>query len=526
MRPLLLVLLLVLLAACGDAGGASDTLAPPDADAATPADAAADTPSGADVSPDPPLPWDAAPDAAPDGGGDVGGGGPGPVRAVIEGYYGPPWSHEARLDVIAFAGRAGMNTYLLAAKHDPANTLLWDRPLTAQRRREFDELTAAGREHGVRLCVAISPGGTVEFGSETHRAAAVGRFVELAEHGVDCFVLAFDDTPKTLKGDDPARYASYAEGQADFVADVFDRTRAAEGEGAVLVFVPNDYWTEAAEATDELATVAAALPADVGIAWTGPQICAPSITAEDAAAFAALVGRAPILGDNDLVKDGDATGGNLALAPYAPREAALLPALGGFGVNLMPLPYASFVGLWTAAAWAADPAGYDPQAALAAAAEAVAGDDAELLLRLAPFSVLACPDGERVPLPDAPALAACRAALAGDRAALAAVCEPVRDGVLPGLGGLPDALAAADLPGALANELRPWAQKLDDCALIAHDALDLAIGAATGTLPPAGQMAAVESSWQTDCVDASVRLRLAELDALVRAALAFTRAGR
>ncbi|MGW2222295.1 beta-N-acetylglucosaminidase domain-containing protein [Nonomuraea sp. NPDC001684] len=40
------------------------------------------------------------------------------VRGVIEGFYGRPWSHEQRLDLLGFLGARGMNTYVHAPKAD------------------------------------------------------------------------------------------------------------------------------------------------------------------------------------------------------------------------------------------------------------------------------------------------------------------------------------------------------------------------------------------------------------------------
>lgn len=47
------------------------------------------------------------------------------TRGVIEGFYGTPWSHQARLDVISFAGRQKMNTYIYSPKDDPLLREKW-----------------------------------------------------------------------------------------------------------------------------------------------------------------------------------------------------------------------------------------------------------------------------------------------------------------------------------------------------------------------------------------------------------------
>ena len=42
-----------------------------------------------------------------------------PLRGVVEGFYGTPWSHEVRLSLIDFYGRNKMNCYLYGPKDDP-----------------------------------------------------------------------------------------------------------------------------------------------------------------------------------------------------------------------------------------------------------------------------------------------------------------------------------------------------------------------------------------------------------------------
>ncbi len=41
------------------------------------------------------------------------------MRAVVEGFYGTPWSQEERLDQIKMYGEYKMNAYIYAPKSDP-----------------------------------------------------------------------------------------------------------------------------------------------------------------------------------------------------------------------------------------------------------------------------------------------------------------------------------------------------------------------------------------------------------------------
>src|SRR5512136_1855506 len=48
-----------------------------------------------------------------------------PMRGVIEGYYGRPWSGDARRDVIAFMGFHHLNTFVYAPKNDDYHRARW-----------------------------------------------------------------------------------------------------------------------------------------------------------------------------------------------------------------------------------------------------------------------------------------------------------------------------------------------------------------------------------------------------------------
>ena len=60
-----------------------------------------------------------------------------PYRGVVEGFYGTPWSHEARLSQLDFYGRNKMNTYIYGPKDDPYHrTPHWRNPSGARHQVE------------------------------------------------------------------------------------------------------------------------------------------------------------------------------------------------------------------------------------------------------------------------------------------------------------------------------------------------------------------------------------------------------
>lgn len=418
-----------------------------------------------------------------------------PMRGVIEGFYGPPWGHAGRLAMVATTEAAWSNMILFAAKHDPYNVLGWRYELPASVQSEVAELVAAGRTHHVQVCYAVSPGHSVVYSDADHRADAERRLRTWLGHGVDCLVLAFDDCPKELRGADPEVYGSYAEAQADFVTDVFGRVAPDAPPSARFFYVPNDYWSEAAFADDTLPTAAGLLPEWVDIAWTGQQICAPTVTATDGREIAERVGRPVFLGENYLAKDGLAEGGRLPLGPFPDRSPELAAELVGFGVNLGSLVETSAIGALSAGYWAWNPVGYgDPWGLFREILEARAGAAAWALELLSDRTVLICPREDLVPSFD-PDLGAYRSALATGN--LAEASQIAGAGLAEAFQPWLDARAALeDEPGmaALAAELEPWFDVLEGAAALALDAMSVVDALAADEVPPGAATALEEAA--------------------------------
>ncbi|MGH9048408.1 MAG: beta-N-acetylglucosaminidase domain-containing protein, partial [Acidimicrobiia bacterium] len=232
-----------------------------------------------------------------------------------------------------------------------------------------------------------------------------------------------------------------------------------------LSLVPTEY--VGTRPTAYLRDLAAGLPTEVDdVMWTGPTVCSPAITAEQARSWAAaLGGRRPLLWDNYPVNDGPMER-SLHLGPYRGRSAALSDELAGVLCNPMVQPWASGIALATAADYLGDPASYDPAASWGRAVADVGGPRATALGVLA----TACADG---PLEPPAKLEAHRLVAgvidAGDPAgpAIAAARELFR------------AMKAAsrawsDTPGdPLGAELEPWLVQARREAAAASSALDL-----------------------------------------------------
>lgn len=364
------------------------------------------------------------------------------LRGIVEGFYGRPWSHEARLDVLSFVGERGMNAYVYAPKDDPKHRRRWREPYDADEVARFAALARHADTVGIRFGLAISPGLDIEYGSAVDRDTLLAKLAPLVGAGVGWFLLALDDI---------ALADGLAERQAGLACWLLDALRAARPD-ASLVLCPTEY--VGTRPSPYLATLAGSLDPhpDIDVMWTGPTVCSPRIDAGQARAWsAALGGRSVVLWDNYPVNDGPMEA-RLHLGPYRGRDPDLADVVAGVLCNPMLQARASKVALATAAEFLADTDGYDPEAAWTRALAEVGGE------RRGPLSALgrACADSALSPpehLELARTIDALEVAIGGPDEA-GAVQATGR--VLEEARGLTDAFPAEG-DDDLASEVAPWA---------------------------------------------------------------------
>jgi hyaluronoglucosaminidase len=370
------------------------------------------------------------------------------LRGVIEGFYGPPWSHEARMHAISFLADRGMNAYVYAPKSDAKHREEWRVGYDAAELREFRELADTCRGAHTRFGFAISPGLDIEYGAAGDRDVLLAKLAPLVDAGVDWVVLALDDIPNR---------AGLAAEQVALVGFLREHLPA----DVRISLVPTEY--VGTRPSPYLTELDLGLPPDVDIFWTGPTVCSPTITEADARAWrAALGGRPLLLWDNYPVND-SVMEHELHLGAYRGREAALADVVDGVLCNPMRQPRASLVPLATAAEFLADPTGYDEVGAWGRAIDAVGGRRAEALHAIA----RACCDGplarpETLPLHGLAVSLEAELDGPGWQAPLAKVRDELialREGAAawvddPLGGGTGDAVI--DVSDPLGSELAPW----------------------------------------------------------------------
>ncbi|MBX3099915.1 MAG: beta-N-acetylglucosaminidase domain-containing protein [Salinibacterium sp.] len=291
------------------------------------------------------------------------------VRGIIEGFYGVPWTHDQRLDMIDFIGGLGMNTFVYGPKDDAFLRRDWrlafgERELTGLR-----ELIEACNQQSVVFTFALSPGLSMHYSSTTDVEMLVAKYQQVASLGVSSFALLLDDIPGTLQHpEDVAAFDSLVDAQIALITGIH-RTL-----GGDLMVAPTTYWGRGDE--PYLTKLGRGIDPAIDIFFTGRAICSPTLESVDAERFAEATGHQPLYWDNFPVNDVAMTH-ELHVGPYLGRDGSLGAASRGIIANAMPFPEASKIAFAEIANYVSDPMKYDAEESWNRALKLVAGADYE-----------------------------------------------------------------------------------------------------------------------------------------------------
>ena len=283
-----------------------------------------------------------------------------PVRGVVEGFYGKPWSHAQKLKGIEFFADCNMNTYFLAPKDDPLQRFNWRSPFTAEYLEATRELIERGKLHGIDFVLCVSPGLSVEYSNEADVDSVVHRFKQLTDLGSTHFGMLWDDIAWEMQHDsDNARYASIAAAHADFTNRVW-RKLIAYNEKAQLTVCPMHYAGRGNE--PYVVDLGRELMSRINLMWTGRSICSEYLDIADAVIFERSALRPPLYWDNFPVNDGGMQV-NLYIGPVRGREKGLHKYAAGLLSNPMLQFEASQIPISTIGEYLWDTENYNPDQA-------------------------------------------------------------------------------------------------------------------------------------------------------------------
>lgn len=285
------------------------------------------------------------------------------IRGSIEGFYGPPWSHQARLDQFVFYGKHKMNTYIYTPKDDDLLRAKWRKLYSGDAIDELKDLIKTANENHVDFTYALSPGLDICYSSEDDFNATITKFNQVRGFGAHSFYIALDDIPLKFHCESDKQkwnasdYRWFADAQAYYLNRI--QKEYIEPNGFKdLETVPTNYaGSEPDPYKNELGTK---LNDKISIQWTGEGVFSDKVTVKSVKqALKTYVTEKMFLWDNFPVNDGMLY--RLFLNPLTGRATDLYKYLTGFTSNPMIQPYASMPALanygdytWNAPSYNAD----------------------------------------------------------------------------------------------------------------------------------------------------------------------------
>lgn len=361
-------------------------------------------------------------------------------RGVVEGFYGTPWSQEARLSQLDFYGRNKMNVYIYGPKDDPYHRDHWRTPYPEAEGRQLQILVERAKKRGVNFYWAIHPGVDIKWTVED-RDALIAKLESMYALGVRSFAVFFDD----IWGEN-----ADAAKQADLLNYLDDHFVQQKHDVAPLVLCPSIYnraWS--GNGDKYLHTLGDNLNKGIEIMWTGNTVV-HCIDKESMEWVNQRIDRKAYIWWNypvsDYVRD------HILLGPTYGNGTDIADDLAGFVSNPMEHAEASKISLYSIADYVWNMAAYDDQKSwLRATADLLPGN-VEALRLFSAFNEDPGPNGHNFRREETRFLQdVAKKALEGDKRAIGTLNR-----YAVSLRRAANILLADKENAPLTHELRPW----------------------------------------------------------------------
>jgi hyaluronoglucosaminidase len=222
------------------------------------------------------------------------------VRGIIEGFYGEPWSHDDRLDMLAFCNEFNLNTYMYAPKDDHYHRDLWRTPYPHEIIKQIHRYIQKAQDYFIDFYFCISPGKDFRYNVSDDIQALNLKIKQILNFGVRHFCLLMDDIDYNLVQADEKIFQTPGRAHA-YIANTLYQYLCETVESPILVLCPTEYWQN--YDTPYRQDIKNNLNPAIKVFWTGFNTIAEYIPNEDGVTVQKAFNHSLILWDNYPVND-------------------------------------------------------------------------------------------------------------------------------------------------------------------------------------------------------------------------------
>lgn len=184
-------------------------------------------------------------------------------RGVVEGYYGRPWTPDARLSQFDFYGKYKINTYIYGPKDDPYHHARWWEPYPKETADLLKKQIKAAHDNYVDFVWAAHVGSIITNpnNSAENMKKLVDKFELMYALGVRSFGVFFDDI-----------FEHNANLQADVCNYVVENFVSRKKDVTPLIMCPSQY-NKGWSGGDYLDILGNKLHPSIRVMWTGNSVC-------------------------------------------------------------------------------------------------------------------------------------------------------------------------------------------------------------------------------------------------------------
>ena len=259
-----------------------------------------------------------------------------PLRGLVEGFYGNPYSEANRMSFFEMFGEQKMNIYIYGPKDDAYHRGRWRENYPAEQAEKIRSYVEAAKANKVDFVWAIHPGEDIQW-NKTDSVNIVNKLKAMYELGVRTFAVFFDDVwgGEGTRGDKQAELMNY----------ITDELNAAYDDVNPCIICPTQYnrgWVSG----DYLTKLGTTMYPEVRIMWTGNTVV-DMINKSDMQWINQQISRKAFIWLNYPVNDYCIN--NLLMGPTYGNDLDIADMLSGFTSNPMEYAEASKVSLFSIA---------------------------------------------------------------------------------------------------------------------------------------------------------------------------------